>query len=77
MTNKDVEEVTRGFTTIADYALVVKNLPKKYNNLESELTQVFENQFGSVVEVIVGRDYGETLYTHVKLNKLRMEIEYE
>lgn len=28
MTNKDVEDVTKGFTTIADFSLVVKGLPK-------------------------------------------------
>ena len=28
------------------------------------------------MEVIIGRDYGESLFYHVKLNAVRMEIEY-
>ena len=42
MTNKDVEEVTKGFTTIADYSLVLKGLPKTYKNLESDVTELLE-----------------------------------
>ena len=34
MTNKDVEEATKGFSTIADYAVVLKGLPKHYKNIE-------------------------------------------
>lgn len=76
MTNKDVEEVTKGFSTIGDYAVVLKGLPTEYKNIEQEITDLMEKHFGSVVEVIIGREYKEALYFHVKLNEVRVELEY-